>query len=171
MPDSNSFPSLEYDLASKKWRILIFWTLVIMDSFAIPIILYFVLNYSTTLDKKQGIFPHTHRIMNPELTSSVYYIISFTLFGTLMLEYAQRAWRLWVKTSTCRVVNTKRLDVSVSFPVFHSCLTFTVRLASLEPHFSPRGSRCRSSRSDQFERASSATPCNATSLGLFHIRP
>lgn len=53
MPD-HTFPSLEYDLASKKWRILIFWTLVILDSFAIPIILYFVLNYSTTLDKKQG---------------------------------------------------------------------------------------------------------------------
>lgn len=53
IPD-HTFPSLEYDLASKKWRILIFWTLVVMDSFAIPIILYFVLNYSTTLDKKQG---------------------------------------------------------------------------------------------------------------------
>jgi len=111
MPDSNSFPSLEYDLASKKWRILIFWTLVIMDSFAIPIILYFVLNYSTTLNKKQ-----------------VYYIISFTLFGTLMLEYAQRAWRLWVKTSTCRVVNTKRLD----FDWLHWNLTLVLVVVVVE---------------------------------------
>lgn len=151
MPDSNSFPSLEYDLASKKWRILIFWTLVIMDSFAIPIILYFVLNYSTTLNKKQGIFARSRRIENSELIYSVYYIISFTLFGTLMLEYAQRAWRLWVKTSTCRVVNTKRLDVSLPLLLCYSCLTFTVRLASLEPHFSSRCGRCRSSSSNQFE--------------------
>ncbi|KAK0119917.1 hypothetical protein ONS95_011342 [Cadophora gregata] len=106
MPE-NSFPSLEYDLASKKWRILIFWTLVILDSFAIPIILYFVLNYSTTLNKKQ-----------------VYYIISFTLFGTLMLEYAQRAWRLWMKNSTCRVVNTKRLDVCFPIEVLQICSNY-----------------------------------------------
>lgn len=52
-PDDD-LPSLEYDLTSKVWRIAIFWTLVILDSFAIPIILYFVLNYSTTLSKKQG---------------------------------------------------------------------------------------------------------------------
>ncbi|CZS89370.1 uncharacterized protein RAG0_00774 [Rhynchosporium agropyri] len=88
-----AFPSLEYDLASKKWRILIFWTAVILDSFAIPIILYFVLNYATSLEKRQ-----------------VYLIISMTLFGTLILEFVQRTWRLWKKTSTCRVVDTKRYD-------------------------------------------------------------
>ncbi|KAL2070673.1 hypothetical protein VTL71DRAFT_13699 [Oculimacula yallundae] len=87
------FPSLEYDLVSKKWRILIFWTLVILDSFVIPIVLYFVLNYSTTLDKQQ-----------------VYIIISLTLFGTLILEFIQRAWRLWRIDSTCRVINTNRYD-------------------------------------------------------------
>ncbi|PBP23303.1 hypothetical protein BUE80_DR005905 [Diplocarpon rosae] len=96
LPDhkaEDGLPSLEYDLASKVWRIMIFWTLVIMDSFAIPIILYFVLNYSTSLSKKQ-----------------VYYIISLTLFGTLTVEYAQRAWRLWTKNSTCRVGNTQKWD-------------------------------------------------------------
>ncbi|KAJ5038838.1 uncharacterized protein L3040_006517 [Drepanopeziza brunnea f. sp. 'multigermtubi'] len=98
-------PSLEYDLASKVWRIIIFWTLVILDSFAIPIILYFVLNYSTSLSKKQ-----------------VYYIISLTLFGTLTVEYAQRAWRLWTKNSTVRVANTSKWD----FDWLHWTLTLVL---------------------------------------------
>ncbi|PVH71916.1 hypothetical protein DL98DRAFT_434271 [Cadophora sp. DSE1049] len=95
--DSN-LPKLDYDVHAKRWSIIFFCTCTALDSVAVPIVLYIILNYETDLDK-----------------DTVYLIISGTLFGTIILEFLQRTWRLWKLSSTCRVANTRRWD----FDWFH----------------------------------------------------
>ncbi|KAG4414241.1 hypothetical protein IFR04_012613 [Cadophora malorum] len=109
--DSN-LPKLDYDLYTKKWSIIFFCSCAALDSVAVPIVLYIILNYETDLDK-----------------DTVYLIISGTLFGTIIVEFLQRTWRLWKKSSTCRVANTGRWD----FDWFHwnSALVLIIIIAEV----------------------------------------
>ncbi|KAL5318209.1 hypothetical protein ACEPPN_013268 [Leptodophora sp. 'Broadleaf-Isolate-01'] len=108
----NRLPKLEYNIYVKKWSITFFCTCTALDSVAVPIVLYIILNYQTHLEK-----------------NTVYLIISGTLFGTIILEFLQRTWRLWKKSSTCRVANTGRWD----FDWFHwnSALVLIVIIAEV----------------------------------------
>ncbi|OJI88148.1 hypothetical protein ASPTUDRAFT_61539 [Aspergillus tubingensis CBS 134.48] len=83
--------SLNYSLEKRKLRILIFWFLVFMDSVALPIGLYYLLTRCTTLS-----------------TSTIFNILTLTLFGTFVTETLQRSWSLWRKESKVRVRNAGR---------------------------------------------------------------
>ena len=93
-PLSSGPPSLEYDLRSRKWAIVIFWGLVVFDSTAMPIALYFGLWYGTSLS------PNT-----------VFSIVTAALGGVSIVEYFVRFWRLFKKGSTCRVIGGRRAYV------------------------------------------------------------
>ncbi|OQD69285.1 hypothetical protein PENPOL_c002G00274 [Penicillium polonicum] len=82
---------LNYSLAKRKLRILIFWVLVVFDSFLLPIGLYYLLTRTTTLS-----------------STNVFTIITMTLFGTFVTESLQRTWNLWRKQSNCVVSNVGR---------------------------------------------------------------
>src|ERR1700761_3476505 len=65
-PSSNSpyakkeLPDLEYTLHTRKWYIALFWSLVLFDSVAIPLALYFGLFFGTHLSHNAG---ETRRII------------------------------------------------------------------------------------------------------------
>jgi hypothetical protein len=103
-------PRLEYDLRSKKLRIGFFWSMVLLDSMVIPIVLYFALWKGSGLDHSTGEFTSAFRLENAHI--SVYNIISATLAGTCIFEYFQRWWVLGKKGSTCRVSGAKWYYVS-----------------------------------------------------------
>ncbi len=84
-------PSLNYTLATRRRSIAIFWSLVLIDSIAMPIALYFGLWYGTNLT------PNT-----------VFSIVTAALGGVSILEYVVRFWRLWKHNSTCRVIGARR---------------------------------------------------------------
>lgn len=84
-------PPLDYDLRSRKKSIAIFWFLILFDSIAMPLGLYFALWYGTDLS------PNT-----------VFSIVTAALGGASIFEYALRFWRLWKKGSTCRVIGGRR---------------------------------------------------------------
>ncbi|OJJ70037.1 hypothetical protein ASPBRDRAFT_56780 [Aspergillus brasiliensis CBS 101740] len=83
--------SLNYSLEKRKLRIFIFWFLVFMDSVAFPIGLYYLLTRCTTLS-----------------TTTIFNILTMTLFGTFLTETLQRSWSLWRKKSAVRVRNAGR---------------------------------------------------------------
>ena len=85
-------PPLNYTLWTRKLSIAIFWSLVLVDSIAMPIALYFGLWYATDLS------PNT-----------VFSIVTAALGGVSILEYFLRFWRLWKKGSTCRVIGARRM--------------------------------------------------------------
>jgi hypothetical protein len=85
-------PSLNYTLKGRYMAIFIFWSFVIIDSVAMPIVLYFCLWYLTDLS------PNT-----------VFSIVTAALGGISILEYFVRFWRLWKKGSTCRVIGARRM--------------------------------------------------------------
>ncbi|KAE8394954.1 hypothetical protein BDV23DRAFT_195254 [Aspergillus alliaceus] len=82
---------LNYSLAKRKFRILVFWLLVFLDSVVFPIGLYYLLTRCTTWS-----------------TTTIFSIITMTLFGTFVTESLQRSWSLWQKNSSCRVPNAGR---------------------------------------------------------------
>ena len=84
-------PPLNYSLWPRKWYILIFWGLILIDCIAMPIGLYFGLWYGTNLT------PNT-----------VFSIVTAALGGVSILEYVLRFRRLWRKGSTCRVIGARR---------------------------------------------------------------
>lgn len=84
-------PPLNYTLYTRKMSITIFWSLVLIDSIAMPIVLYFCLWYLTDLS------PNT-----------VFSIVTAALGGVSILEYVLRFWRLWKHSSTCRVIGARR---------------------------------------------------------------
>lgn len=96
-------PSLEYNLRHRKRAIIYFWTLVVVDSVAMPIVLYFTLWYKTNLS------PNT-----------VFSIVTAALGGISIFEYALRFWHLWKHSSTCRVVGARRAYLDW----FHWCFSF-----------------------------------------------
>lgn len=84
-------PSLDYTLRTRKRAIFIFWSIVVFDSTAMPIALYFGLWYGTNLT------PNT-----------VFSIVTAALGGISIFEYFVRFWRLFKKGSTCRVIGGRR---------------------------------------------------------------
>lgn len=84
-------PPLDYDMWSRKWFILFFWSMVFVDCVATPIILYFTLHYLTSLSN-----------------NLVFTVVTAALGGVSIFEYFVRAWRLWKKDSTCRVAGESR---------------------------------------------------------------
>lgn len=84
-------PPLGYDLRSRKKSIAYFWILILIDSIAMPLGLYFGLWYGTDLS------PNT-----------VFSIVTAALGGISIFEYFIRFWRLWKKNSTCRVIGGRR---------------------------------------------------------------
>ena len=85
-------PSLNYSLWPRKWSIVYFWSLILIDSIAMPIVLYFCLWYLTDLS------PNT-----------VFSIVTAALGGISIFEYFIRFWRLWKKGSTSRVIGARRM--------------------------------------------------------------
>lgn len=84
-------PSLDYSLRTRKVSIAIFWTLILIDSIAIPLVLYFCLHYLNNLSP-----------------NAVFSISTACLGGISIVEYVLRFWRLWKHTSTCRVIGARR---------------------------------------------------------------
>jgi len=91
--DANALgpPSLDYDLRSRWKSITIFWGLILFDSIAMPLALYFGLWYGTSLSP-----------------NAVFSIVTAALGGISIFEYALRFWRLFKKGSTCRVIGGRR---------------------------------------------------------------
>lgn len=85
-------PPLNYTLWTRKLSIFIFWFLILFDSIAMPIALYFPLWYATDLSH-----------------NTVFSIVTAALGGISILEYFLRFWRLWKKGSTCRVIGARRM--------------------------------------------------------------
>lgn len=84
-------PPLNYTLRTRKLSIFIFWSLIVIDSTAMPIGLYWGLWYGTDL--------------TPNI---VFSIVTAALGGVSIIEYVLRFWRLWKKGSTCRVIGARR---------------------------------------------------------------
>lgn len=89
--DDSRPPSLHYTLRTRKLYITIFWALILIDSIAIPLVLYFCLHYLTSLS-----------------ANSVFSISTACLGGISIIEYILRFWRLWRHNSKCRVIGGKR---------------------------------------------------------------
>ena len=85
-------PPLNYTLWTRKLSIFIFWSLILIDSIAMPLVLYFCLWYLTDLS------PNT-----------VFSIVTAALGGISIVEYFVRFRRLWRKGSTCRVIGARRM--------------------------------------------------------------
>lgn len=84
-------PPLDYDMWKRKWSIVFFWSMVLVDCVATPIILYFTLHYLTDLSN-----------------NLVFTVVTAALGGVSIFEYFVRAWRLWKKDSICRVAGESR---------------------------------------------------------------
>ena len=89
--NSSGPPALNYTLRTRKASIAFFWSLILFDSIAIPLVLYFTLHYLTDLTP-----------------NAVFSISTGCLGGISIVEYCLRFWRLWRKNSTCRVVGARR---------------------------------------------------------------
>ena len=89
--DMSRPPPLNYTLHTRKLIIAVFWTLIVVDSIGIPVVLYFCLDRLTTLSP-----------------NAVFSISTGCLGGISIFEYALRFWRLWKKGSTCRVIGARR---------------------------------------------------------------
>ncbi|EMC91261.1 hypothetical protein BAUCODRAFT_54366, partial [Baudoinia panamericana UAMH 10762] len=84
-------PPLNYSLWPRKWSIIIFWSLILIDCIAMPIGLYFGLWYGTDLS------PNT-----------VFSIVTAALGGVSIIEYFLRLKRLLRKNSTARPIGARR---------------------------------------------------------------
>ena len=89
--DMSRPPPLNYTLRTRKTAIAVFWTLIVIDSIGVPLILYYA------LDRKTSLSPN-----------AVFSISTGCLGGISIVEYALRFWRLWKKDSTCRVLGARR---------------------------------------------------------------
>jgi len=101
--ERNELPSLEYTLHKRKWSILIFWSLVLIDSIAMPISLYFGLTAGTSLS-----------------SNVVFSIVTAALGGVSIAEYVWRFWKLFKTGSSCRCLDAKRFH----FDWFHWTFSF-----------------------------------------------
>ena len=87
-------PPLNYTLRTRKWSILFFWGLIVIDCTAMPLGLYFGLWYG---------LPRSTLSAN-----AVFSIVTAALGGVSIIEYFLRFWRLFKKGSTCRVIGARR---------------------------------------------------------------
>lgn len=96
-------PPLNYTLRTRKMAIFLFWSLILFDSVAVPVALYFGLWYgvgpgtNTPTEERQKLTPN-----------AVFSIVTAAVGGASIVEYFLRFWRLWRKGSTCRVVGAHR---------------------------------------------------------------
>lgn len=106
---------MNYSLAKRKFRILIFWLLVILDSFIFPIGLYYLLTRTTTWSTTTSTLPSIFALWrsNCLFVSAVFNILTATLLGTFVTESLLRSWSLWRKNSRCRVPNAGRYYVTI----------------------------------------------------------
>ena len=88
-------PPLDYSLWDRRWSITFWWTMIVFDSVVMPIGLYFGLWYGTSRSTLSA--------------NTVFSIVTAALGGASILDYFLRLWRLWKKTSTCRVIGAKRI--------------------------------------------------------------
>lgn len=96
-------PPLNYTLRTRKIAILLFWTVIVFDSVAMPIALYFGLWY--------GVGPGTNTPTEEKeklSANTVFSIVTAAIGGASIIEYFLRFWRLWRKNSTCRVIGARR---------------------------------------------------------------
>ncbi|KAI1343045.1 hypothetical protein F5Y15DRAFT_371911 [Xylariaceae sp. FL0016] len=101
-------PPLNYTLRTRKLAIFYFWTITVFDSVVCPIVLYFGLWY--------GVGPGNPS--NQKLSANtVFSIVTAAIGGAAIFEYFIRAWRLWKKDSTCRVIGAQ--DARWLFDWFH----------------------------------------------------
>ncbi|KAL2883162.1 hypothetical protein SGCOL_001350 [Colletotrichum sp. CLE4] len=83
-------PPLNYTLRTRKVAITLFWTLILIDSIAMPIALYFSLWYgvgpgtNTPTEKREKLSPN-----------AVFSIVTAAVGGASIVEYFVRFWRLW----------------------------------------------------------------------------
>lgn len=91
-------PPLNYTLHTRKMAIFIFWSFIVFDSVVMPIALYFGLWYGVGP-------PANHQVLS---ANAVFSIVTAAIGGASILEYFIRFWRLYKKTSTCRVIGAQR---------------------------------------------------------------
>lgn len=91
-------PPLDYTLHTRKMAIFIFWSFIVFDSVVMPIALYFGLWYGVGP-------PAPHQVLS---ANAVFSIVTAAIGGASILEYFVRFWRLYKKTSTCRVIGARR---------------------------------------------------------------
>lgn len=112
-PQTSEPPSLNYTLKGRKRWILIFWTLIIVDSIGIPLAVYFGLWYGVG----PGLCPppeptasHGRADCNAATlnANAVFSISTACLGGVSIFEYFYRFWKLWKKGSKCRVIGARR---------------------------------------------------------------
>ncbi|KEZ40790.1 Uncharacterized protein SAPIO_CDS8075 [Scedosporium apiospermum] len=89
-------PRLNYTLRTRKLSIFLWWTVIIIDSVAMPIGLYFGLWY--------GVGPGAPKERRKLSANAVFSIVTAAIGGASILEYFLRMWSLWKKDSDCRVI-------------------------------------------------------------------
>lgn len=87
-------PPLNYSLAPRKWSIIFFWSLIVVDCIFMPVGLYFGLWYGLTRRQLSA--------------NAVFSIVTAALGGVSIMEYVLRLRRLMRKGSTCRPLGARR---------------------------------------------------------------
>lgn len=132
--DSQEIPRLNYSLRERKWRIILFWSFILLDSLIMPIGLYFSLWYLV------GPGAPGNQILN---ASQVFGILTATLCGTSILEYVIRLYDLCKRHSSCRVSVPTIAESSTQWPPSEEkspILVFTTYISHSETYTFP-GSR------------------------------
>lgn len=105
-------PPLNYSLKGRKRWIAFFWTLIVFDSVAIPLAVYFGLWYGVgpaLCEKAPGAAHLPNKCAASDLSANAVFSISTAcLGGVSIIEYFLRFYRLWKKNSTCRVIGARR---------------------------------------------------------------
>ncbi|KAH7031508.1 uncharacterized protein B0I36DRAFT_431601 [Microdochium trichocladiopsis] len=91
-------PSLNYTLRDKKLRIAVFWCFVFFDCALVPVGLYLFLWYNNGPGSEER---------DPLSANLVLSIVTATIGGTGIIEFAIGMWKLWKKGSNCRVIGAK----------------------------------------------------------------
>ncbi|KAL7424412.1 hypothetical protein Q5752_000094 [Cryptotrichosporon argae] len=101
-------PSLAYSLRARHLSLFLFWSLVIIDSVAMPIALYFGLWYGTDLSP-----------------NAVFSIVTAALGGVSIAEYVWRLWKLVKNGSVCRPEwENEGKYARFYLDTFHWCFSF-----------------------------------------------
>lgn len=87
-------PPLNYTLRDKKLRIAIFWCFIVFDCAVLPIAVYFILWYEVGPGSQEKDALDANTVLS---------IVTAAIGGSSIFEYFLRAWRLWKKSSDCRV--------------------------------------------------------------------
>lgn len=87
-------PTLNYTLRDKKLRIAFFWCFILFDCAIVPTGLYFILWYDAGPGSRES---------DPLSANTVLSIVTATIGGTAVLEYVLSIWKLFKKSSDCRV--------------------------------------------------------------------